>query len=276
MPKPMMSGEDIESETRLKDSLSKIRHVIIVMSGKGGVGKSTVSSNLAMALSLKGCQTGLMDIDITGPSIPKMFRIEDEKLDKITEDNKLIPIIVSPTLKIMSMGFLLPERDSAVIWRGPMKASAIRQFIEDVEWGGLDYLIIDMPPGTGDEALSIVQLIPRADGTVIVTTPQDVALLDCRKSVTFARQTKLPVLGMVENMSGFICPHCGEQTEIFGSGGGEKTAKELNIRFLGRVPFEPGVVRSGDSGMPIVESEPNSRSAAAFGAIADALIEAVK
>jgi Mrp family chromosome partitioning ATPase len=272
----MMSGEDIESETRLKDSLSKIKHVIIVMSGKGGVGKSTVSSNLAMALSLKGCQTGLMDIDITGPSIPKMFRIEDEKLDKITEDNKLIPIMVSPTLKIMSMGFLLPERDSAVIWRGPMKASAIRQFIEDVEWGGLDYLIIDMPPGTGDEALSIVQLIPRADGAVIVTTPQDVALLDCRKSVTFAKQTKLPVLGMVENMSGFVCPHCGEQTEIFGSGGGQKTAEELKIRFLGRVPFEPGVVRSGDSGMPIVESEPNSRSAAAFGAIADALIEAVK
>ena len=266
-----MSGEDIESETRLHDSLSKIRHVIIVMSGKGGVGKSTVSSNLAQALSLKGYQTGLMDIDITGPNIPKMFRIEDEKL-YANDDRKLIPISVPPSLSIMSMGFLLPERDSPVMWRGPMKASAIRQFIEDVEWGELDYLIVDMPPGTGDEAMSIVQLIPKADGAVIVTTPQDVALLDCRKSIAFAAQTKLPVLGLVENMSGFVCPHCGELTEIFGSGGGERTAESLNIQFLGRVPLEPGVVTSGDSGMPVVVSEPESRSAAAFNAIVDNII----
>ena len=275
MPKPMMSGEDIENETKLHDSLSKIRHVIIVMSGKGGVGKSTVSSNLAQALSLKGYQTGLMDIDITGPNIPKMFHIEDEKL-YANDNNKLIPISVPPSLNIMSMGFLLPEKDSAVMWRGPMKTSAIRQFIEDVEWGDLDYLIIDMPPGTGDEALSIVQLIPKADGTVIVTTPQDVAVLDSRKSISFAAQTKIPILGIIENMSGFVCPHCGELTEIFGTGGGERAAKELNIQFLGRVPLEPGVVRSGDSGMPVVVSEPDSKSAAAFGAIVDRIIRTVE
>jgi len=274
MPKPMMSGEDIVSETKLKNSLSRIRHVIIVMSGKGGVGKSTVASNLAMALSIKGYQTGLMDIDITGPSIPKMFHIEDSKL--YAEEDKLIPVSVPPSLSVMSMGFLLPERDSAVIWRGPMKASAIRQFIEDVNWGDLDYLIVDMPPGTGDEALSIVQLMPKADGAVIVTTPQDVALLDGRKSVNFAKQTKLPILGIVENMSGFVCPHCNEITEIFGSGGGERTAENLNIQFLGRVPLEPGVVRSGDSGMPVVISEPESKSAAAFNSIVEKLIRTVE
>lgn len=275
MPKPMMSGEDIVSETKLHDSLSRIRHVIIVMSGKGGVGKSTVSSNLAQALSMKGYQTGLMDIDITGPNIPKMFRIEDEKLCA-NENDKLVPISVPPSLSIMSMGFLLPDKDSAVMWRGPMKASAIRQFIEDVEWGELDYLIVDMPPGTGDEAISIVQLIPKASGAVIVTTPQDVALLDSRKSVTFAKQTDLPIIGLVENMSGFVCPHCGTVTEIFGSGGGERTAESLGIRFLGRVPLEPSVVRSGDSGMPAVVSEPDSKSAAAFNAIADGVIKAVE
>ncbi|MCL2032034.1 MAG: Mrp/NBP35 family ATP-binding protein [Methanomassiliicoccaceae archaeon] len=275
MSKPMMSGEDIVRDTQLQDSLSRIKHVVIVMSGKGGVGKSTVSSNLAQALSMKGYQTGLMDIDITGPNIPKMFRIEDEKL-YANENDKLIPISVPPSLSIMSMAFLLPERDSAVMWRGPMKTSAIRQFIEDVEWGELDYLIVDMPPGTGDEAISIVQLIPKADGAVIVTTPQEVALLDSRKSITFASQTKLPVIGLIENMSGFVCPHCGELTEIFGSGGGEKAAESLNIQFLGRIPLEPGVAASGDSGMPVVVADPGSRSAAAFNEITERIIRTVE
>ena len=275
MPKPMMSGEDIESETKLKDSLSRIKHVVIVMSGKGGVGKSTISSNLAQVLSMKGYRTGLMDIDITGPNIPKMFKIEDAKL-YVSENNKLIPIAVSDSLSIMSMAFLLPERDMAVMWRGPMKATAIRQFIEDVDWGDLDYLIVDMPPGTGDEAISIVQLIPKADGAVIVTTPQDVAVLDSRKSITFAAQTKIPIIGVVENMSGFICPHCNKLTEIFGSGGGEKAAKELDLQFLGRIPIEPGVAVSGDSGMPIVVSDPKSGSAAAFKEIVENIIRIVE
>jgi ATPases involved in chromosome partitioning len=274
MAKPMMSGEDIVSETRLRDSLAKIKHVVIVMSGKGGVGKSTVSSNLAQALSVNGYQTGLMDLDITGPNIPKMFHVEDEKLT--VEDDMLVPVLVPPSLKLMSMAFLLPEKDSAVMWRGPVKMGAIRQFIEDVNWGGLDYLVIDMPPGTGDEAISIVQLIPKADGVVIVTTPQDVALLDSRKSINFAAQTKVPIIGLVENMSGFVCPHCGETTELFGSGGGEKTAKSMNIQFLGRVPFEPSIVSSGDSGIPIVIRDPDSPSAKAFNGIVEKLIKTIE
>ncbi|MDR2846689.1 MAG: Mrp/NBP35 family ATP-binding protein [Candidatus Methanoplasma sp.] len=274
MSKPMLSGEDIVEETRLHDSLGKIKHVVIVMSGKGGVGKSTVSANLAQTLSMKGYDVGLMDVDITGPNIPKMFRIEDEKLD--IQNEKLVPVLVPPSLKVMSMAFLLPDKDSAIMWRGPVKMGAIKQFIEDVEWGNLDYLVVDMPPGTGDEALSIVQLIPKADGVVIVTTPQDVALLDSRKSITFAAQTKLPVLGLVENMSGFICPHCGERIDIFKSGGGEETAKSMNIQFLGRVPLEPGVVASGDSGLPIVISAPESEAARSFSVIIDKLIKTVE
>lgn len=270
MAKPMINADDF----KLQESLGKIKHVIIVMSGKGGVGKSTVSSNIAMSLSMKGYQTGIMDIDITGPNIPKMFGIEDEKLDVV--DEKLIPIDVPPSLKVMSMAFLLPDKDSAVMWRGPVKMTAIRQFIEDVKWGDLDYLVVDMPPGTGDEAISIAQLIPKADGMVIVTTPQDVALLDSRKSITFSAQVKVPIIGLVENMSGFICPHCGEVTDIFKSGGGMATAKSLNIQFLGRVPIEPGIVISGDSGMPIVIDAPESESAKAFISITDKIIKTVE
>jgi Mrp family chromosome partitioning ATPase len=224
---------------------------------------------------MKGYQTGLMDIDITGPNIPKMFGIEDEQL-MANEKRQLIPIIVPPALKVMSMAFLLPNKDVPVMWRGPVKMSAVQQFIEDVNWGDLDYLVIDMPPGTGDEALSIVQLIPKADGMVVVTTPQDVALLDSRKSVGFAAETKIPIIGIIENMSGFVCPHCGEITNIFKSGGGEATAKEMNIQFLGRVPIEPSVVDSGDAGMPVVLKYPDSASAKAFNEIIDKVIKTVE
>ncbi len=275
MAGPVLTGESIEQETKLRDTLARIKHVIIVISGKGGVGKSTVSSNLAMSLAMKGYQTGLMDIDITGPNIPKMFGIEDEQL-MANEKRQLIPIIVPPSLKVMSMAFLLPNKDVPVMWRGPVKMSAVQQFIEDVNWGDLDYLVIDMPPGTGDEALSIVQLIPKADGMVVVTTPQDVALLDSRKSVGFAAETKIPIIGIIENMSGFVCPHCGEITNIFKSGGGEATAKEMNIQFLGRVPIEPSVVDSGDAGMPVVLKYPDSASAKAFNEIIDKVIKTVE
>ena len=275
MAGPVLTGESIEQETKLRDTLARIKHVIIVISGKGGVGKSTVSSNLAMSLAMKGYQTGLMDIDITGPNIPKMFGIEDEQL-MANEKRQLIPIIVPPSLKVMSMAFLLPNKDVPVMWRGPVKMSAVQQFIEDVNWGDLDYLVIDMPPGTGDEALSIVQLIPKADGMVVVTTPQDVALLDSRKSVGFAAETKIPIIGIIENMSGFVCPHCGEVTDIFKSGGGEATAKEMNIQFLGRVPIEPSVVDSGDAGMPVVLKYPDSASAKAFNEIIDKVIKTVE
>lgn len=274
MSKPMFTEESIQEETKLQDTLKNIKHIIIVMSGKGGVGKSTVSSNLAMALSMKGFQTGIMDIDITGPNIPKMFGVEDQGLT-VNEQRQLVPVTVPPSLKLMSMAFLLPDKDSPVMWRGPVKMGAIKQFIEDVNWGELDYLVIDMPPGTGDEALSIVQLIPKADGMVIVTTPQDVALLDSRKSLVFAAETHIPIIGIVENMSGFVCPHCGEITDIFKSGGGEATAKDMNVQFLGRVPIEPGIVDCGDSGVPVVLKNPDSASAKAFEGIIDRIIKTV-
>ena len=270
MPKPMISEDDF----KLEESLKNIKHVILVLSGKGGVGKSTVSSNLAVTLNQKGYEVGIMDIDISGPNIPKMFGLEGEQIT--AENNKLIPAIVPPSLKVMSMAFLLPSKDAPVMWRGPVKMGAIRQFIEDVNWGKLDYLIIDMPPGTGDEALSIVQLIPKADGAIIVTTPQEVSLLDSRKSIAFTAQVGLPIIGIVENMSGFVCPHCGELTDIFKSGGGEETAKEFNVQFLGRVPLEPEVVLAGDKGMPVTISSPNSVSAKAFEEIIEKIIKTVE
>ena len=273
MAVPLLTEESIQEETKLQDTLSQIKHIIIVMSGKGGVGKSTVSSNLAAMLSMQGYQTGIMDVDITGPNIPKMFGVEDEKLHVL--DEKLIPVTVPPSMKLMSMAFLLPDKDSPVMWRGPVKMGAIKQFIEDVNWGYLDYLVVDMPPGTGDEALSIVQLMPKADGMIIVTTPQDVALLDSRKSLRFGAETRIPIIGIVENMSGFVCPHCGEITNIFKSGGGEAAARELNVQFLGKVPIEPGVVDAGDSGMPVVLKYPESASAKAFESIVDKVVKTV-
>jgi Mrp family chromosome partitioning ATPase len=268
--RPMIS----ESDLRLGESLKKIRHVIIVISGKGGVGKSTVSSNLAMALAVKGHRTGIMDVDIHGPNIPKMLGVEDAPM--AVEDGRLVPIEAANGLKVMSMAFLLPEKDAPVAWRGPVKMGAIRQFIEDVAWGELDHLVIDMPPGTGDEALSIIQLIPKADGMVVVTTPQDVALLDSRKSIVFGAHANIPIIGIVENMSGFICPHCGERSDIFKAGGGERTAAEMGIQFLGRIPIEPGVAVSGDSGVPIVIASPDSGSAKAFMDIADRIIMTIR
>ena len=254
MSKPMFTGEEIEEETRRLRTLENIKHVIIVISGKGGVGKSTVSANIAETLSMQGYQTGIMDVDITGPNIPKMFHVEDE----------------------VSMAFLLPSKDSALTWRGPVRSSAVQQFIEDVNWGPLDYLIIDMPPGTGDEALSIIQLIPKADGTVIVTTPQEVSLLDARKTVTFSSIANIPIIGIVENMSGFVCPHCGEVTNIFKSGGGEDAANQLGIQFLGRIPLEAGVVNSGDKGMPVVIAEPDSASAKAFKSVVSKIVDTIE
>ena len=268
--KPMISEKDF----KLNESLSRIKHVIIVMSGKGGVGKSTLSVNLAMGLAMSGAQTGIMDIDIHGPNIPKMLHIEDEHI--IGVEDGLMPVEVPPRLKVMSMAFLLPDKDSPVVWRGPVKMGAIRQFIEDVKWGDLDYLVVDLPPGTGDEPLSIVQLIPKADGAIIITTPQDVSLLDSRKTVTFARQAEIPVLGIVENMSGMVCPHCNQVVDVFKSGGGERTAADMGVDFLGRVPMEPEVVVSGDDGRPVVMSRPDSEAARAFMRIVDAVRKKVE
>ncbi len=249
-------------ETEADGNLKSVRHKILVLSGKGGVGKSTVAANLALSLSMNGSEVGLLDVDIHGPDIPKMLGIEDERL--VGGENGIIPVLYPPHLKVMSMAFLLSDKDSPVIWRGPLKMKAIEQFIQDVSWGELDYLIMDLPPGTGDEPLSIAHLIPDADGAIIVTTPQDVALLDSRKAVNFVRAINLPIIGIVENMSGFRCPRCGEEIQLFKVGGGEKAAEELGVPFLGRVPIDPRIVESGDSGEPFVLDFAKSESAEAF------------
>ncbi len=276
----MQGNDDIdimtvqEEDVKLMKHLAKIKHKIIVMSGKGGVGKSTVATNLATALAMRGLDIGILDADITGPNIPKMLGVEEAR---ITGDEEgLFPVEVAPHLKVMSMAFLISSKDAPVVWRGPMKMGAIRQFLEDVNWGTLDYLIVDLPPGTGDEPLSIAQLIPEADGAIIVTTPQDVALLDSRKSVTFAKALNLPVLGILENMSGLKCPHCGEEIDLFKVGGGKKAAEEMGVPFLGKIPIDVEMVPSGDDGKPIVLSKPDSPGAKAFDELADRVRKTVE
>ena len=250
--------EVAELSARIMYNVSKIKNKLIVMSGKGGVGKTTVAVNLASGLAKAGYKVGLMDVDIHGPNVPKMLGIEDSVIEP--EEDKIKPIKVTENLSVMSMAFLLPDKDAPVIWRGPMKMQLIDQFLGDFEWGDLDYLVVDLPPGTGDESLSIAQRIPQAEA-IIVSTPQEVALLDSRKAVNFARNMKMPVLGIIENMSGFKCPHCAETIDLFKTGGGEKTAKEMDIGFLGRVPIDPQMVLLGDSGSPVVLTEGESAEA---------------
>ncbi len=263
-----------EEEMKIARNMKRIKHKIAVMSGKGGVGKSTVSVNLAMSLAMKGRKVGILDMDIHGPNVPKMLGIEGHRLEAV--DGGIGPVMVEPGIKVISMAFLLENPDTPVIWRGPLKLSAMKQFLGDVVWGDLDYLIIDLPPGTGDEHMNVAQLLPESDGAVIVTTPQEVALLDSRKSVKFAETLKMPVIGIVENMSGLICPHCGKEINIFKSGGGEKAAKEMNIKFLGKIPLEPKIVEDSDAGIPFVVENPDSRSAKAFDEIAENVLKIVE
>ncbi|HNT88330.1 MAG TPA: iron-sulfur cluster carrier protein MrpORP [Candidatus Hydrogenedentes bacterium] len=245
----------------LAQRLDRIAHKILVLSGKGGVGKSTVAVNLAVSLSLAGRRVGLLDVDIHGPSIPKMLRLEGAAV--LSEGGAIIPIEVG-AMKVLSLGFFLHSPDDAVIWRGPMKMGVIKQFLKDCEWGDLDYLVIDSPPGTGDEPLSVCQLIENADGAVIVTTPQDVSVADVRRSISFCRSLRLPVLGVIENMSGFVCPHCGEVTNIFKVGGGERMADEMNVPFLGRIPLDSQVGEACDAGAPYVYHYAQTETAKAF------------
>jgi len=263
------SAEDFLERQALAERLCRIRHKLLVLSGKGGVGKSTVAANLAVAFAAAGRPTGLLDIDLHGPSIPKLLRLEGRGLD--LRQNAMQPVVVNEHLKVISIGFLLRNPDDAVIWRGPLKMGVIKQFLRDVDWGDLDCLVVDSPPGTGDEPLSICQLIQDADGAVVVTTPQDVAVADVRKCITFCRQLKMPVLGVVENMSGFVCLHCGETTELFKSGGGERMAAEMGVPFLGRIPIDPAVVEAGDAGRPLASCCPQSPAARAFAQIAATL-----
>ncbi len=241
---------------------------IVVMSGKGGVGKSTVAANLAFMLSQKGNKTGLLDCDIHGPSIPKLLGLEDVRgLD--SKEGKLEPIKLNG-VKVFSMGFMLPSRDTPVVWRGPIKHKFIQEAIEKVDWGELDFLVIDLPPGTGDEVISIVQLA-KPDGSVVVTTPQSVALEDVRKAVNFSIHVGVPVIGVIENMSGMLCPHCRKPIEVFGSGGGRKLAEEMAVPFVGSIPVDASIFRSGEEGKPFVKQ--NSESTRIFGKIVDELLE---
>ena len=273
--RPGESDEELAERQALLSRMCRIEHKIIVLSGKGGVGKSTVAVNLAAALAGRKKRVGLLDIDIHGPSVPKLLNLNGTPVQG--SGNSLFPVAAKSadggSLRVMSIGFLLRKSDDAVIWRGPMKHTVIKQFLRDVEWGELDYLVVDSPPGTGDEPLTVAQLIENADGAVVVTTPQEISVQDVRRCVVFCRQLELPVLGVVENMSGFVCPKCGEQTPIFGSNGGRKMAEEMGVPFLGPIPIEPAVVVSGECGIPVVTSHPDSGTARAFGGIADALLE---
>ncbi len=253
--------QEIE-QSQIRRRMSRIQNKILVLSGKGGVGKSTVAVNLAISLALSGRKTGLLDIDIHGPSIPRVLNLEDSKLACLGEE--ILPVEMTDNLKVMSIGFLLQEKDLAVIWRGPRKYHMIKQFLKDVSWGDLEFLIVDSPPGTGDEPLAIAQLLENTAGAVIVTTPQELALCDVRKGVTFCRDMDINILGVVENMSGFVCPACGHKTDIFKSGGGEQLALEMNVPFLGRIPIDPAIVEACDSGKPYIEEYKESETAVAF------------
>jgi Mrp family chromosome partitioning ATPase len=254
----------------LKPTLAKIGHVFVVLSGKGGVGKSTVTANIALGLAARGQRVGVLDIDVHGPSIPKILGVQGERA--MGDGEKLIPAETASGVKVMSTALILEKPDDPIVWRGPLKAGVIKQFIGEVAWGELDYLIVDCPPGTGDEPLSICQLIPDADGAVIVTTPQQVATLDVSKSVTFCNQLGMRIAGIVENMSGFTCPHCGEFTPIFRTGGGEQLAKDYGLPFLGKLPIATEIGEAGDAGEPFVTKYPDSPAAKAFLAIVDNLM----
>ncbi len=265
--------EKMSKEEQAQCNLMCIKNKLIVMSGKGGVGKSSVAVYLALALAQKGYQVGLMDIDLHGPSIPRMLGLHG--VLNTDQDQKILPHEYRPNLKVVSIESLLEDTDTAMIWRGPIKHGVIQQFLADCKWGELDFLVVDCPPGTGDEPLSIAKLIP--DGqAVIVTTPQEVALADVRKSINFCRKVKLEIVGLVENMSGLFCPHCNEHIPLFSSGGGRATTEKMKVDFLGSLPFDPAVVQGGDSGHPVLEDQGGTPFKKAVREFADALLARMK
>jgi ATP-binding protein involved in chromosome partitioning len=261
---PDKRKEMIEQEQKVRERMNKIRHKIAVISGKGGVGKSTVTVNLAMAFSMHGHvnHVGILDADIHGPSVPKMLGIAGQRLQ--SGPPGAFPVSGPLGIKVVSMDFLLPDENSPVIWRGPLKMTAIRQFLSDIVWGDLDVLLIDLPPGTGDEPLSIAQLLPEMDGVVIVTIPSEVSQIVVKKSAFFARQLGMPIIGIVENMSGFVCPKCGYKADIFQSGGGRRIAEELQIPFLGSIPIDQSVCQDADSGTPFILEHVDSPASKSF------------
>jgi len=255
-----------EQDAAVAASLGNIKNKILVMSGKGGVGKTSTSVNLSIALASKGYKVGIIDVDLHGPDVPRMLGLEGTP--EVNQNRKLKPLSFSDNLKAISIESFTPHKDDAIIWRGPLKFSAIKQFIGEVDWQDLDFLIIDSPPGTGDEPLTVAQTISDAKA-VIVTTPQEVALADVRKSINFCKTVKLKIFGLLENMSGFSCPHCSEVIDLFGSGGGEKTARQMGIPFLGKIPFDSRMVACGDTGACYQEVHTGSEVTKAYAAVAD-------
>jgi ATP-binding protein involved in chromosome partitioning len=263
---PSTAHDSKESEDALlKMRMGKVKHKIAVISGKGGVGKTLVTVNLAATLAReKGVgKVGLLDADIHGPCVPKMLGLKGRTLE--SSPAGIFPVQSSGGIKVVSMAFLLPSDDSPVVWRGPLKMGAIKQLLSEVAWGELDYLLVDLPPGTGDEPLTVLQLLPDADGVVIVTIPSEVSGDVVRKAVTFARMLKVPILGIVENMSGLVCPHCGERIEVFEGGMGRRVAEDMGVPFLGSIPIDPRISSACDSGQPFVETSSDSVAAKAFG-----------
>jgi ATP-binding protein involved in chromosome partitioning len=266
---PSPRDEIAQAENRVHEAMSRIPHKILVMSGKGGVGKTTVAVNLAFAMADQGLEVGLLDVDLHGPNVALMAGVEGQQLEM--ENDRMKPIRATPKVRVLSIAFFLPHPDAPIAWRGPRKSGAIRQLLADGDWDGVDVLIVDCPPGTGDEPMSVAQLINDADGAIVVTSPQDVSLLDSRKCVGFVGQIGLKMLGIVENLSGFVCPSCGERVDLFKTGGGERAAQELGVPFLGRIPLSAAMVEAGDSGKPLVASHPEDAAALAIGQVADKL-----
>jgi len=270
--KPMI--EKMAQKKKVKEKMANVKHKIIIMSGKGGVGKSMVTANLATALAMKGRKVGVLDSDIHGPSIPKILGIRGEK-PKATETG-IKPVTTPQGVKVISMDLLMGDSEMPLIWRGPLKMKAIRQLLSEVDWEELDYLLVDLPPGTGDEPLNIIQLIPEMDGAIIITAPSDLSQYVVRKAVSMARKMNIPILGIIENMSGFLCPKCGEKHEILGVGGGRKISEEMNLTLLGQIPIDPKITENTDRGTPFIVKCPESQTAKIFNEIVQKIQKTVE
>ncbi len=270
-PRPVDPEQELENEL-LRGRMERIGEKLLVLSGKGGVGKSTVAANLAVALAAAGSRVGLLDVDIHGPSIPRLLGLEGRRPEVV--QGLLEPVRVNERLAVISIGFFLPDEHAPVIWRGPRKYGAIKQFLGEVDWGALDYLVVDSPPGTGDEPIAVAELVGKPARAVIVTTPQDLAVADVRRCVSFCRSLDLPVAGIVENMSGFACPSCGQVFDLFKKGGGKRLADETHAPFLGAIPIDPQIVMSGDAGEPVTSGSNDRPAAQAFATIVHTLLNA--
>lgn len=276
MKKEITKEEELKQEQRLEDNLARIKHKLIVISGKGGVGKSTVAVNTAFGLAKAGKKVGILDVDIHGPSVAKMLGIEGQSLMVNRGEEFPMPIEVRPNLYAMTIASIMDNPDEPVIWRGPLKMGVIKQFMRDIKWPELDYLIVDSPPGTGDEPLSVVQILKKVDGSLIVSTPQDVALLDARKTIKFSQKMNVPIIGLIENMSTFICPHCGKPIDIFKGVGVKKAAEDFNVEIIGQIPIETAIVESGDKGFSFLDENCGSATATEISTMVDKIIAKVE